>query len=77
MRVCSSGAADIVKAGHSVKPEVIPEVFVYFSDIVSFIQIVSDSSPVELVDFLTELWTLFDAIIVRHDVFKVINRMEC
>ncbi|CAI9730997.1 speract receptor-like [Octopus vulgaris] len=55
--------------------EVIPELFenatVFFSDIVNFGRICKESKPMEIVDFLNEVYKIFDSVLDGYDVYKV------
>ncbi|KAK2874989.1 hypothetical protein Q8A73_024341 [Channa argus] len=63
--------AQSLKKGKPVRPEHYSDATLYFSDIVGFTTISALSEPIEVVDLLNDLYTMFDAIIATHDVYKV------
>jgi len=63
--------ADKLKSGSQVYPEVFPEVSIYFSDIVSFTSLAAESSPMQVVTLLNDLYTTFDDVLSMYNVYKV------
>ncbi|XP_078576323.1 atrial natriuretic peptide receptor 1-like isoform X1 [Branchiostoma floridae x Branchiostoma japonicum] len=63
--------AEDLRQGRSVEAETYDRVTIYFSDIVGFTGLVESMKPVEVVDLLNDLYTLWDKIISRYNVYKV------
>lgn len=75
---CDSGpshpfrsVAEALKMGATVEPEYFDQVTIYFSDTVGFTTISALSEPVEVVGLLNDLYTLFEAVLGNHDVYKM------
>eukprot|EP01137_Pigoraptor_chileana_P018462 Opistho-2@77999 len=70
-RMLPRAVAEDLRVGKQVKAETFDMVTIFFSDIVGFTDIAGQSTPLQVVDLLNDLYTCFDSIIDSHDVYKV------
>ena len=62
---------DRLKTGHSFFAEAVPSVSILFCDICQFTVIASVLEPLQIVILLNELFSAFDELMLKYEVFKV------
>uniref|UniRef100_A0A0K0F0Y2 guanylate cyclase n=1 Tax=Strongyloides venezuelensis TaxID=75913 RepID=A0A0K0F0Y2_STRVS len=70
-RMLPTQVIEKLKLGQAIQPETYDEATIFFSDIVSFTTLASKCTPLQVVDLLNSLYTLFDSTINEYDVYKV------
>ncbi|XP_071940917.1 uncharacterized protein [Antedon mediterranea] len=60
-----------LKCNQNAMPEAFSMATILFSDIVEFTRICSGSTPIQVVDMLNTVYTVFDRFIGKYDVYKV------
>lgn len=57
--------------GQTPEPEFYESVSIFFSDVVGFTTISANSTPVEIIILLNELWKIIDKTLDKFDVYKI------
>ena len=62
-KILPKPVAEKLSRGEEVKPESFDNVTIMFTDIAGFTLLAAESSPMDIVNMLNELYTLFDEVI--------------
>ena len=71
LELLPTSVANKLKTGHQIQPETFDDVTVFFSDIVSFTRISAAGTPIDVVKMLNLMYTMFDDVSAKYDVYKV------
>uniref|UniRef100_A0A7E4VDZ2 guanylate cyclase n=1 Tax=Panagrellus redivivus TaxID=6233 RepID=A0A7E4VDZ2_PANRE len=63
--------AEQLKSGAIIEPRSYEAVTVLFCQLVDFLYVQENTNPVQVVEFLNEVFTMFDLVINKHDAYKV------
>lgn len=63
--------ATLLKQGQTVEPDAFECVTLFHSDIVGFTSLSSESTPMQVVDFLGDVYHCFDETLALYDTYKV------
>uniref|UniRef100_A0A915IIP3 guanylate cyclase n=1 Tax=Romanomermis culicivorax TaxID=13658 RepID=A0A915IIP3_ROMCU len=70
-RMLPKAVADRLKSGQMCDPETFNNVSILLSDVVGFSVISARSTPLQTVNLLNELYSVFDDVISEYDAYKL------
>jgi len=62
---------ECMRQGKMIETEQFHDVTIYYSNLIGFSNIITASSPLEAVTFLSDIYEIFDTISAKYDVFKI------
>uniref|UniRef100_A0AC35TKS6 Guanylate cyclase n=1 Tax=Rhabditophanes sp. KR3021 TaxID=114890 RepID=A0AC35TKS6_9BILA len=69
--------ATLLKNGKTFEPRIFKSTSLVFTDICSFTKICAQSSPIQIVTFLNNLFTGYDTIVDKYDAYKISTVGDC
>lgn len=66
-----------LRNGEQVIPEIFASGTIYFSDVVGFVAFVGTNEPMAVVNFLNEVYTVFDTLLSAYAVYKLETIADC